>query len=112
MKIIDELRLIKYYNNGLSKNNKLVRQYTRSTIKFSWVEINDDSRGTYNTSGQIKCKTTMLKSSLSGYSDAYILVKATITIAEEGDDAAARQANERNKGVVFKNCTPFTDCIS
>ena len=40
------------------------------------------------------------------------MVKGTITIAGAGDDAAARQADERNKGVVFKNCAPFTSCIS
>ena len=54
----------------------------------------------------------MLKSSLCDYSDAYILVKGTITIAGAGDDAAARQLDERDKGVVFKNCVPFTNCIS
>ena len=54
----------------------------------------------------------MLKSSLCDYSDAYILVKRTITIAGAGDNAAARQADERDKGVVFKNCAPFTNCIS
>ena len=41
----------------------------------NWVEINDESRGTYNVNSQIKFKTTMLKSSLCDYSDAYILVK-------------------------------------
>ena len=46
----------------------------------NWVEINDESRGTYNVNSQIKFKTTMLKSSLCDYSDAYILVKGTITI--------------------------------
>ena len=76
------------------------------------VEINDESRGTHNVNSQIKCKTTMLKSSLCDYSDAYILVKGTITIAGAGDDAAARQAYERDKGVIFKNCAPFTNCIS
>ena len=30
----------------------------------NWVEINDDSRGTYNTNNQIKFKTAMLKSTL------------------------------------------------
>ena len=54
----------------------------------------------------------MLKSSLCDYSDAYILVKGTISIAGAGDDAAARQADERDKGVAFKNCAPFTNCIS
>ena len=46
----------------------------------NWVEINDESRGTYNVNSQIKFKTTMLKSSLCDYSDAYILVKGKITI--------------------------------
>ena len=54
----------------------------------------------------------MLKSSLCDYSDAYILVKGTITINGIGADAAARQADEREKGVAFKNCAPFTNCIS
>ena len=78
----------------------------------NWVEINDESRGTYNVNSQIKFKTTMLKSSLCDYSDAYILVKGTITITGAEADAAAGQADERDKGVVFKNCAPFTNCIS
>ena len=51
----------------------------------------------------------MLKSS---YSDAYILVKGKIEIAESGSDAAARQIYERSKRITFKNYAPFTDCIS
>ena len=78
----------------------------------NWVEINDEARGTYNVNSQIKFKTTMLKSSLCDYSDAYILVKETITIEGAGADAAARQADERDKGAIFKNCAPFTNCIS
>ena len=54
----------------------------------------------------------MLKSSLCGYSDAYILVKGTIAIAGAGDDAAASRADEINKGVIFKNCAPFINCKS
>ena len=78
----------------------------------NWVKINDESRGTYNVNSQIKFKTTMLKSSLCDYSDVYILIKGTITITGAGADAAARQADERDKGVVFKICAPFTNCIS
>ena len=78
----------------------------------NWVEISDESRGAYNVNSQIKFKTTMLKSTLCDYSNAYILVKGTITIVGEGDDAAARQADERDKGVAFKNCAPFINCIS
>ena len=78
----------------------------------NWVEINDESRGAYNVNSQIKFKTTMLKSTLCDYSDAYILVKGTITIIGRGADAAARQADERDKGASFKNCAPFINCIS
>ena len=76
----------------------------------NWVEINDESRGTY-TSNVTKFKTVMLRSNLCDYADAYILVKGTITITGTGDDAA-KQLDERNKGVMFKNCAPFTKCIS
>ena len=77
----------------------------------NWVEINDESRGAY-TSNDIKFKTTMLRSNLFDYADAYILVKGTITITGAGNDAAAKRLDERNKGIIFKNCVPFTKCIS
>ena len=76
-----------------------------------WIEINDESRGNYVNS-DIRFKTTMPRSNLCDYADSYILVKDTITITAAGDDAAASQADERDKGVTFKNCAPFTKCIS
>ena len=76
----------------------------------NWVEINDESRGAYNVNSQIKFKTTMLKSSLCDYSDAYILVKGTISVNNTAAQGAA--ANNTNKKVIFKNCAPFTNCIS
>ena len=75
------------------------------------VEIDDESRGNYAIS-DIRFETTKLRSNLCDYADSYILVKGTITIAGTGDDAAARRADERNKGITFKNCAPFTKCIS
>ena len=93
----------------------LLDDSSNKTSKFrtkSWVEITDESRGTYNNDKQIRFKTTMLKSSLCDYSDAYILVKGKITIMGAGADLAARQADERDKGVAFKNCAPFTSCKS
>ena len=76
----------------------------------NWIEINDESRGTYNVNSQIKFKTTMLKSSLCDYSDAYILVKGTISVNNTAAQGAA--ASNTNKKVIFKNCAPFTNCIS
>ena len=54
----------------------------------------------------------MLRSSLCDYSDAYILVKGRITITGAGDDAAEREADVRNKGVLYKDCALFTNCIN
>ena len=76
----------------------------------NWVEINDESRGAYNVNSQIKFKTTMLKSILCDYSDAYILVKGTISVTNTA--AADAAVNNTNKKVIFKNCAPFTNCIS
>ena len=76
------------------------------------IEINDQSRRMYNTNSGIRFKTTMLKSSLCDYSDVYILMKRTITITGAGDDAAARQADEKNKVVIFITSAPFIDCKS
>ena len=58
----------------------------------------------------IKFKTTMLRSNLYDYADAYILVKGTITAA--GNDDAAKRLHERNENVAFKNCIPFTKCMN
>ena len=52
----------------------------------------------------------MLRSSLCDYSDAYILVKVTITVNNTA--AADADGNNTCKKVIFKNCAPFTDCIS
>ena len=52
----------------------------------------------------------MLRSSLCDYSDSYVLVQGTITVATT---VAQGQANNvTNKKVMFKNCAPFTNCIS
>ena len=69
----------------------------------NWIEKND----TY-----IRFKATMIKSSSCDYSYVYILVKGRITITRVGDTVANRQADERNKGIVFKKCAPFTSCKS
>ena len=70
----------------------------------------DEERGLYSPNKQIKFKTAMLRSSLCDYSDAYILVKGNITVNNTAAGGAA--ANNTNKKVIFKNCAPFTNCIS
>ena len=53
-----------------------------------------------------KFTTSILRSSFYDYSDAYVLVSATITVS----DRAASSANIRKN--IIKNCTPFTNCVS
>ena len=94
--------------------NLLDNQGSNQPSKFrtkNQVEINEEKRGRYD-GNDIKFKTTMARSNLCGYADAYIHVKGTITITGEGDDDAARKADKRDKGATFKNCTPLTKCIN
>ena len=117
--IIDKLKLVQQYNNGIPKNSKFVGQQSCASAsnqpsKFrtkDWVEINDESRGTY-TDSDIRFKTALLRSDLCDYANAYILVQGTITITGAGDAAAAREADKRDKGVTFKNCALLTKCVS
>ena len=51
----------------------------------------------------------MLKLSLCDYSDAYTLVKGTISIVSE--PPPAENLNNSDKEVVFKNCASFTDIL-
>ena len=92
-------------------DNSLSNQPSKFRTK-NWAEINDESKESYSAGSDIRFKTTMLRSNLCDYADAYILVKGTITITGAGDDDAAKQLDERNKGVIFKNCAPFIKCIS
>ena len=108
---------MEYQNNNVLDNasNQPSNFRTRSL-----VEINDESKEAY-TGNSIKFKTTILRSNLCDYADAYILVKGTIKITghagppagrTEAQFLAARQADERDKGVTFKNCAPFVKCIN
>ena len=44
------------------------------------IEVNDLSSGQYSDSKNIRCKTSMLRSNLFDYSDAYIVVKGRISV--------------------------------
>ena len=52
----------------------------------------------------------MIRPNLHDYSDAYILVKGTITVPNMA--AAGVVVNNTNKKVIFKNCAPFTNVIT
>ena len=70
--------------------NKLSKFRTRNR-----VQTNDDIRGSYSPNKQIRFKTSMLRSSLCDYSDAYVLVKGNITVNNTA--AAGADKNNTNK---------------
>ena len=76
-------------------------------ITKKWVEVHDQSGETYNTNKQIRFKTSMLRSDLCDYSDAYTVVKGIITVSAEEKDR-----DEKNRQVNLKNNAPLISCIS
>ena len=97
------------YKMEYQKIANLLDNTSNQPSKFrtkNWVEIHDDGRGVYSPNKLIRFKTSMLRSSLCDYSDAYILVKGNITVNNTA--AAGTAANNTNKKVIFKNCAPFT----
>ena len=70
-----------------------------------WIEVYDQSEKNYSVNKEIRIKTSMLRSDLCDFSDAYIVVKGDITL--EGNSSA----NKRNKNIEFKNNAPFINCI-
>ena len=73
-------------------------------VTIKWIEVYDQSEGNYNVKKEIRIKTSMLRSDLCGFSDTYIVVKVTITVANPN-------GAKRNKEVTFKNNVPFINCI-
>ena len=52
-------------------------------VTKKWIEVYDQSEGNYNVNKEIRIKTSMLRSDLCDYSDAYIVVKGDIIVAEK-----------------------------
>ena len=68
---------------------------------------------TYNENKSIRLKTPMLRSNLCDYSDAYILVKGTITVTAPGvNNNANNIRNKRNIPFILKNNAPFVSYIT
>ena len=63
----------------------------------------------------VECITSIVqfvwsKSSLSDYSEAYLVFKGNISI--EAVQPPAANPNNNSEDLIFKNCAPFTDCMS
>ena len=96
------------YEKIIKLLDDITNQQSKSRTR-NCVEINDESRGRYDNSC-IKFKTSMIRSNLRDYSDAYILVMGTITALNTATEVTA--VNNTNKQIIFKNCATFANCIT
>ena len=100
----------KINNLLLSEDNeseKLCKFITRQYIEVSSLS------NTYNQNKSIRFKTPMLRLNLCDYSDAYILVKGTITVTAPGvNNNADNIRDKRNRPLILKNNAPFVSCIT
>ena len=74
-------------------------------ITKKWIEVFNQSGGTYNPNKQIRSKTPMLRSGFCDYNDAYIVVTVKITVTNPNNSAY-------DKTLSFKNNVPFIICVS
>ena len=100
----------KINNLLLSEDNeseKLSKFVTREYVRVNCLS------NTYNVNKSIRFKTPMLRSNLCDYSDAYILVKGTITVTAPGVNNNAKNIRDkRNRPVILKSNTPFVSRIT
>ena len=97
------------YKNGNSKDCNLLTDSDNESSKFAtrkWYIINDQNNGQYSreyeNDSTIKFETKVIKPNLGDYSDAHILVTGDIRVT----------AVAANTNVAFKNCAPFTRCVT
>ena len=89
-------------NNLLGPANGKVPRF----ITKKWIEVQSQSSNTYNTSKPIRFKTSMLRSDLCDYSDAYVWVQGTITVTDPNNNA------NFDRRLTLKNNAPFISCNS
>ena len=75
-------------------------------ITKKWIEVQSQSGSIYNTSKPIRFKTSMLRSDLCNYSDAYVWVKETINVTDPNNNA------NFDRRLTLKNNAPLISCIS
>ena len=63
----------------------MIQLYQSLWQESKWIQVNDLSDGQYSVNKNTRFKTFVLRSDMSDYSDAYIVVSSTITV--EGTDA-------------------------
>ena len=101
--------------NNLLRSEELVSAVDSESENLSkfvtreYVRVNSLSN-TYNKNKSIRFKTSMLRSDLFDYADAYILVNGTITVTANA--GANNIRDKKNKKLILKNNAPFVSCIT
>ena len=77
--------MIVLYKNGISKDCKFLDTTSDNYLvtKKKWVEVYDQSQENYDVNKEIRIKTSILRSDLCDFSDAYIVVKGNINVTEK-----------------------------
>ena len=83
----------KINNLLLSEDNEMSEQLSKFVTR-EYVRVNSLSN-TYNENKSIRSRTPMLRSNLCDYSDAYILVKGTITVTAPGANNGANNIRDK-----------------
>ena len=96
-------------NNLLLSENNESEQLSKFVTR-QYVKVNSLSN-TYNENKSIRFKTPMLRSNVCHYSDAYILVKGTITV-NGIVNGAENEILRRNRPLILKNNAPFVSCMT
>ena len=91
-------------NNLLLSEDNEIEQLSKFVTR-EYVRVNS-LLDTCNENKSVRFKTPKLRSNLCDYSDAYILVNGTITVA--GNNLRDRQ----NRPLILKNNAPFISCIT
>ena len=73
-----EFQKIVNFLDTTSDNKDLPKFVTKK-----WIEVYDQSQKNYNVNKEIRIKTSMLRSNLCDFSDAYIAVKGNITVVKK-----------------------------
>ena len=98
-------------NNLLLSEDNESEKLSKFVI-IEYVKVNSLSN-MYNENKSIRFKTPMLRSNLCDYSDAFILVKGTITVTAPGANNNANNIRDkRNRPLILKNNAPFVSCIT
>ena len=93
------------YNKITNLLGKLDKDEIPKFTTIKWIEIFDQSKGTYNKNKDIRFKTNQLRDNLCDFDDAYIVVTGKITATNPGNDD-----NVYNRNVSLKNSAPFFNC--